>query len=73
MKTNIRVTARFGDLVVAAFDRAARYSLDPREVSRLARLALLRLLQRARVLDLSARVPALASVHTGYGRLARGA
>ena len=37
-------TAQLGKLVAAAFDRAARYSEDPREVSRLAVLAVSRLL-----------------------------
>ena len=40
-------TARLGDLIVAAFDEAARYSADPREVSRLATQAVRYLMRRA--------------------------
>ena len=46
MKTSVRRTAQLGDLVVAAFDAAARLSADPREVSRLATLIVKRLLYR---------------------------
>lgn len=41
-------TAQLGDLVVAAFDKAARYSRDQRKVSRLATRAVARMLRRAR-------------------------
>lgn len=34
--TVARKTAQLGEVVAAAFDRAARYSRDPKEVSRLA-------------------------------------
>lgn len=40
-------TARLGDLIAAAFDEAARYSADPREVSRLATQAVRYLMRRA--------------------------
>ena len=46
MRTNVHKTAQFGDLVVAAFDMAAQYSADPREVSRLATRAVLHMLRR---------------------------
>jgi hypothetical protein len=46
MKTHVK-TALLGDLVVAAFDEAARHSTDPREVSRQATRAVARLLRRA--------------------------
>lgn len=39
-------TARLGDLIAAAFDEAARYSADPREVSRLATQAVRYLMRR---------------------------
>jgi len=48
-------TAQFGDLVAAAFDSAARYSENPREVSRLATLAVILALRRA----LRTAIPAL--------------
>ncbi len=35
-RTSLRKTAQLGEVVVAAFDNAASYSTDPREVSRLA-------------------------------------
>ena len=48
MKTNARKTAPLGELIVAVFDNAARYSTDPREVSRLATEAVMNILGRAR-------------------------
>ncbi len=48
MKTSDRRTAQLGDLVVAAFDAAARLSSEPREVSRMATLIVKRLLYRGR-------------------------
>ncbi len=47
MKGSTHGTARLGDLVAAAFDEAARYSADPREVSRLATQAVRHLMRRA--------------------------
>jgi hypothetical protein len=44
MKTHLHETVRLGDLVVAAFDEAERFSRDPREVSRLAAHAVAHLL-----------------------------
>jgi hypothetical protein len=48
MKARSRRTALLGEVVVAAFDGAARYSADPREVSRLATQAVAHLLHHAR-------------------------
>lgn len=48
MKTHVRRIVRLGELVAAAYDMAARYSTDPREVSLLATRAVARLLQRGR-------------------------
>lgn len=47
MKTRARTTARLGDVVVAIYDEAARYSTDPQEVSRLATQAVARVLRLA--------------------------
>jgi hypothetical protein len=47
MKTNVQKTAQLGELVAAAFDNAAHYSTDPREVSRLATQAVMNMLRRA--------------------------
>jgi hypothetical protein len=46
--TSVQKTAKLGELVAAAFDRAAQYSSDPREVSHLATEAVLHMLRRAR-------------------------
>jgi hypothetical protein len=46
MKTHARTTAPLGELVAAAFDAAARFSPDPRVVSRLATLTVARYLRR---------------------------
>jgi hypothetical protein len=48
MKRNMNTMVRLGDLVVAAFDEAARRSPDPRVVSRLATLTVIQLLLAAR-------------------------
>ena len=48
MRTNVDKTAQLGELVVAAFDEAAQYSSDPREVSRLATEAVMHMLRRPR-------------------------
>jgi len=47
MRTDTRRTAPLGELVVAAFDAAARYSADPQEVSRLAASVVMDLLRRS--------------------------
>jgi hypothetical protein len=47
MKMNAFKTAELGDVIVAAFDKAARYSTDPRTVSHMATQAVLRILRRS--------------------------
>lgn len=47
MKRMRHGTARLGDLIAAAFEEAARYSTDQKEVSRLATVAVRRLVRRA--------------------------
>ena len=44
----VEKTAELGELVVAAFDEATRYSTDPREVSRLATRAVMDMVRRSR-------------------------
>jgi hypothetical protein len=48
MRTYIQRTVRFGDLVAAVFDRAARQSDDPWVVSHLATHAVAHMLRHAR-------------------------
>jgi hypothetical protein len=48
MKAQAHETAQLGELVAIAFDNAARYSSDAREVSRLATQAVTRMLRHAR-------------------------
>jgi hypothetical protein len=48
MKREPRETAQLGELIVAVFDIAARYSADPREISHLATRAVMEILRRAR-------------------------
>jgi hypothetical protein len=55
MSTQVHTIVPFGELVAAAFDEAARYSKDPRQVSRLARRAVRHLLWRGRKTSASAR------------------
>ncbi len=51
MRANLRKTAELGEVVVTAFDKAAHYSTDPREVAQLATQAIALMLrsQRRRV------------------------
>lgn len=44
----VRKTAQLGEVVAAAFDKAAPYSRDPKEVSRLATQAVARILRLRR-------------------------
>ncbi len=46
MMTHVQKTVRLGELVVAAFDKAALESNDPRQVSRAATLAITSMLRR---------------------------
>jgi hypothetical protein len=48
MRTQVNRTAQFGELVAAAYDGAACYSRDPREVSRLAAGAVSLMLRHTR-------------------------
>jgi hypothetical protein len=59
MRPQVHKTAQFGELVVAAFDNAAHYSTDPREVSRLATQAVAHILRRAQSTSLSLSPPTI--------------
>ncbi len=48
MRAHNHQTAQIGELIAAAFDTAATYSTDPREVSRLATQAVGHMLRHAR-------------------------
>jgi len=48
VRSHVHRATQVGELVVAAFDKAASYSSDPREVSRLATQAVAQMLRRAR-------------------------
>jgi len=54
MGTHVQKTVQLGELVLEAFDNAARYSADPQEVSRLATQAVVHMLRRARRTSISA-------------------
>lgn len=43
----LREPTTLGDLIVAAFEQAATHTDDPREISKLARKMILRILERA--------------------------
>jgi hypothetical protein len=66
MRSLVRKTAQLGEVVAAAFDHAASYSRDPREVSRLATQAIAVMLRPRRLTpSLSPlRGPALCVEHT---------
>jgi hypothetical protein len=59
VKMHAHTRMKLGDLVVAAYDEAARHSADPREVSRVANQVVLRLLHArfSRRRDADARSP----------------
>ena len=46
-KTLPHKTAKLGDVIAAAFDEASRYSKDPKEVSRMATVAVRHLMHDA--------------------------
>jgi hypothetical protein len=48
MSTHVHNTTQLGELVVAVFDEAARYSANPRDVSRLAARVVKRMVRRGR-------------------------
>ncbi len=48
VKTQIQKTVPLGELILTVFDKAAQYSLDPREVSRLATRTVAHMLSRGR-------------------------
>jgi hypothetical protein len=48
MKEHVQKTAQLGELVATTFDMAAKYSRNPEEVSRLATIAVMHILRRAR-------------------------
>jgi len=58
MATHIHKTAQLGDLITEAFDNAAEYSPDPREVARLATRAVMHMLARGSATLSSASRPA---------------
>ena len=47
METQVPKTVALGELILAVFDKAAQYSADPREVSRLATQAVSHMLRQA--------------------------
>jgi hypothetical protein len=53
MRTQVQRSVPLGELILAAFDNAALYSTDPREISRLATQAVSDLLRHAPKLSLS--------------------
>lgn len=57
MRTNLRRTAEFGDVVAAAFDNAADYGSNSRRVSRLVTRAVALILRGQRVQTTSSRWP----------------
>ncbi len=48
MKTQSQKTVPLGELILTVFDKAAQYSLDPREVSHLATQTVAHILLRGR-------------------------
>jgi hypothetical protein len=57
MRTSLRKTAELGEVVVTAFDRAAAYSTDPREVAQLATQVVALMLRPSRRRSTSPRWP----------------
>ncbi|HEY5281857.1 MAG TPA: hypothetical protein VIM14_03615 [Polyangia bacterium] len=61
MKTNIPKTVALGELILAVFDKAAEYSADPQEVSRLATQAISHMLWHSPRLNTSSSNPSTVS------------
>jgi hypothetical protein len=59
MRAELRKTAELGEVVAAAFDKAADYSTNPRTVSRLVTQAVARMLRSQRGRTTSLRPPLL--------------
>jgi len=59
MGANLRKTAELGEVVAAAFDRAADYSINPRKVSRLVTRAVALMMRTPRARPISSRWPSL--------------
>jgi hypothetical protein len=57
MSAELRKTAELGEVVAAAFDKAADYSINPRKVSRLVTRAVALMLRNQRVRTTSSRWP----------------
>ena len=57
MRANLRKTAELGEVVVTAFDHAAQYSADPKEVALLATRAIALMLRPPRRSPTSPRRP----------------
>jgi len=57
MRADLRKTAELGEVVAAAFDKAADYSINPRKVSRLVTRAVALMLRNQRVRTTSSRWP----------------
>ena len=57
MRADRRRTAELGEVVAAAFDKAAHYSTNPRKVSRLVTRAIALMLRSQRVRTASSRWP----------------
>lgn len=57
MSTSVRKTTPLGELIAAAFDRAALSSSDPQVVSRLAVISIAHLLGRAMKFSVSVSLP----------------
>ncbi len=51
MKTDTQKTVPLGELILTVFDKAAQFSLDPQEVSRLATQTVAHMLLRGRSPD----------------------
>jgi hypothetical protein len=59
MRAALRKTAELGEVVAAAFDRAADYSTNPQEVSRLVTRAIALMMRTRRPRTTSSRWPPL--------------
>ena len=57
MRTNLRKTAELGEVVAAAFDKAADYSTNPKKVSQLVTRAVALMLHTQRTRTTSSRWP----------------
>jgi len=67
MTATVHKTTELGELIVAAFDKAAHCTTDPQEVSRLATQAVMQILRRSQRISTPASPPTVCVAASASG------